>query len=162
MKCSACSETMRISRENYRYDESGLPGVTLVNVEVRRCPECGEHEVVIPHMEALHATLARVVAEKRSRLCPAEVRFLRKSLGWSGVDFARHMGVTETQVSRWENAMPMAATADRLLRLFVATLTPVSDYPIEALADLNKDTKPITLRLHATRKGWEQRASVGA
>jgi putative zinc finger/helix-turn-helix YgiT family protein len=156
--CPSCGFKMKVTRENYRYDESGLPDVTLLGLEVRRCPECGETQAVIPHSEALHRMLARIVAEKPSRLLPDEVRFLRRYLGWSGADFARHMGVTVTQVSRWENGMVMAATADRLLRLFVAALAPVSDYPVGALADLKKEARAIKVRLHPTAKGWGREA----
>ena len=87
MKCTECGTTMKTQRENYRYDESGLKEVTLVGIEVSRCPRCGNYEVSIPHMEDLHRLIARAVIEKTTRLTSEEVRFLRKSLGWSGVDF---------------------------------------------------------------------------
>ena len=51
MKCPECREPMTSARENYSYTASGLPYVTLVGVEVRRCKACGEHEVVIPRIE---------------------------------------------------------------------------------------------------------------
>jgi DNA-binding transcriptional regulator YiaG len=56
-----------------------------------------------------------VVTAWRSGFTGEEVRFLRKSLGWSGSDFAKHMGVAEETVSRWENdAAPIGPQADRL------------------------------------------------
>ena len=129
------------------YAASGLPYVTLVGVEVRRCAACGDHEVVIPKIEQLHRTIAMAVVEKRSRLTAAEIRFLRKYLGWSGVDFARHMGVTAESVSRWENDREqMAAVADRLLRLMVVTQASVSDYSLDA-SDSSTSTT-------ATRYPW--------
>ena len=116
MNCPDCNQPMTSAHENYGYAASGLPYVTLVGVEVRRCAACGEHEVVIPKIEQLHRTIAMAVVEKRSRLTAAEIRFLRKYLGWSGVDVARHMGVTAESVSRWENDREeMAAVADRLV-----------------------------------------------
>jgi DNA-binding transcriptional regulator YiaG len=55
----------------------------------------------------------------------AEVRFLRKHLGWSGADFAAHMGVDPTTVSAWENERkPFGTSSDRLLRLIVARQAP--------------------------------------
>ena len=72
---------MKTSRENYLYDACGLPGVTLVGVEVSRCPECGNHEVSIPRIEELHRVIARAVANRPARLDGAEVRYLRKWLG---------------------------------------------------------------------------------
>ena len=44
--------------------------------------------VVIPHIADLHRVLAHAVVRKSSRLTPAEIRFLRRTLGWSGQDFA--------------------------------------------------------------------------
>ncbi len=115
MKCTTCGSKMSARRENYRYDASGLPGVTLAGVEVRRCAECGEHEVVIPSIEELHRAIVKVLVGKSERLAPTEIRFLRKYLGFSGADFAAHVGTTPETVSRWENgAAPMGVTADRL------------------------------------------------
>ena len=48
MKCIICGEAMYTKRENYQYTASGLPHVTLQQVEVSRCPHCGETEVTIP------------------------------------------------------------------------------------------------------------------
>src|SRR2546425_3135547 len=101
MKCTECGTQMKARRENYRYDECGLRHVTLMGIEVRRCPRCGNYEVSIPHVEKLHRLIARVVIEKTTRFTGEEVRFLRKSLGWSGSDFAKRMGVTDETVSRW-------------------------------------------------------------
>ncbi len=155
MKCEACGELMRSTRENYNYSASGLPYVTLVHVEVRRCKACGEHEVVIPRIAQLHRAIALSVVNKRPRLTGAEVRFLRKYLGWSGADFAKHMGVAAESVSRWENERDkMAATADRLLRLMVATRRPVSDYDLDFLAELEDEAAPIHLRLESAKEGW--------
>jgi putative zinc finger/helix-turn-helix YgiT family protein len=155
MNCPDCNQPMTSADENYGYAASGLPYVTLVGVEVRRCAACGEHEVVIPKIEQLHRTIAMAVVEKRSRLTAAEIRFLRKYLGWSGVDFARHMGVTAESVSRWENDREqMAAVADRLLRLMVVTQAPVSDYSLDALVDLDEKSAPVRLRVAPKKGGW--------
>jgi len=155
MNCPDCNQPMTSANENYGYVASGLPYVTLVGVEVRRCASCGEHEVVIPKLEPLHRTIAMAIVEKRSRLTAAEIRFLRKYLGWSGVDVARHMGVTAESVSRWENEREqMAAVADRLLRLMVVTQAPVSDYSLDALVDLDEKSAPVRLRVAPKKGGW--------
>lgn len=155
MKCEACGKPMISSEENYNYAASGLPYVTLKGVEVRRCANCGEHEVVIPKIEQLHQAIAIAVVSKKSRLMPAEVKFLRKHLGWSGADFARHMGVAAETVSRWENGRePMGAVADRLVRLMVVTQAPKRDYGLDALAELADDASPTRLKLTADRNGW--------
>jgi putative zinc finger/helix-turn-helix YgiT family protein len=123
---------MKKTRGDYAY--ASLPGTTLSNVEIYRCPACGEEEVSIPRIEELNRTIARELVRKKTQLAPAEIRFLRKLLGWSGVDFASHFGVTPETVSRWESGKkPMGPVAERLLRLCIATRVPVQDYNLEEL-----------------------------
>ena len=119
MKCPQCRTPMESRRENSRWDASGLANVVLVDVEVRHCPAWYERAVVIPRIEALHRALATTLIGLPGRLGPREIRFLRKWLGWSGQDFAKHFGVTPTTVSRWEmNASTRRASraARRLAR----------------------------------------------
>ena len=48
-KCRTCHKgEMQSREESYLYRESGLPNIVLVGVKVRRCPECGAHELVLP------------------------------------------------------------------------------------------------------------------
>ena len=127
-KCKQCSGEMAFTREVYRYNESGLPNVILKDVEIRRCPTCGTQEVPIPRVAELHRAIALALVHKPARFLGAEVRYLRKYMGWSGVDFASHMGVNPETVSRWENEKEaISSTSDRLLRLIVARGWPVED-----------------------------------
>lgn len=86
MKCPQCRNEMICKTENHRYAESGLPNVVLVGVEVEHCENCGEHLVSIPDIEGLDRALAMALIRHPGRLAPNEIRFLRKWLGWSGVD----------------------------------------------------------------------------
>jgi len=123
--CMQCGTEMISAREDWPLED--LPGVTLLGVEVRRCPSCAEYEVVFPRVLQLHQVLAAAILRKRSALVPQEARFLRNILLWSEDDLAQHMGVSPETVSRWETgAEPMAPTADRLLRLLVAPALPAS------------------------------------
>jgi putative zinc finger/helix-turn-helix YgiT family protein len=140
MHCLICGTPMTTRRENYQYTASGLRYVTLHNVEVSRCPQCGETEVAIPQIEGLHRAIATALVRKATRLAPEEIRFLRKYLGWSGVDFAAHMGTTPATVSRWEQGKtPMGPIADRLLRLLVVTRAPVQEYSPDLLIGIAAD-----------------------
>jgi DNA-binding transcriptional regulator YiaG len=107
----------------------------------------------------LHRALAAAVIYKKGRLAPQEIKFLRKSLGWSGVDFAKRMGTSAETVSRWEHGRaPMGSTSDRLLRLLVAKETPVTEYQVDVLAQLAADdrpAKPARLRVVRGPKGWK-------
>jgi len=162
MKCLVCGATMKTKRENFRYDACGLPNITLVGVEVSRCSKCGEFEVALEHMADLHQTIADAVIHKPARLSAAEIKFLRKYLGWSGSDFADHIGATPETVSRWENdATAMGAQADRALRLMVATQQPVKDYALETLKRIGDAKTPHPVRLGMTRDkaGWHAEAA---
>jgi putative zinc finger/helix-turn-helix YgiT family protein len=160
--CPHCEKAALTKRmETYLYTESGLPNVTLVGVEVRRCPACGHHAVVLPRVEELHRTIALAVIRKRSRLTGTEVRYLRKYLGWSGVDFAHHIGVDPSTVSNWENDKdPIGPSSDRLLRLMVAHGSPVEDYALDELTKIADEQKPpVAVRVLPRPKGWALEAA---
>ncbi len=160
MNCMQCGTRMRSARENHRYDASGLAGVTLVGVEVVRCPKCEEYEVTIPRIEELHRLIALALINKPARLAPVEIRFLRKHLGWSGKSFAAHMGVSPETVSRWEQGQDrMGVSADRLLRLMVVHVQPASDYSLDVLKEVAKGApRPIRMGVKLSRTGWRQAA----
>lgn len=163
MKCIECGSTMTTTRENYRDKESGLPNVILRNIEVRRCRRCGEEEVVIPNMVELHRVIAAGVINKQARLTSPEIRFLRKHLGLTGVSMAELMGVTPETISRWENGKEVPGrTADRLLRMLVARLDNVSDYPVrQALAGADRPAmKAARLEARIERDRWQLKPAV--
>jgi putative zinc finger/helix-turn-helix YgiT family protein len=157
MTCISCGGQMHTQRENFLYEACGLPGVTLMDVEVSRCPQCGAYEVAIPQIDDLHKAIAQALIRKTSRLDAAEIRYLRKYLGWSGADFAAHIGATRETVSRWESgATPIGPASDRLLRLMVVTRDPINDYPLERLATISKELPETIVRWGVTRdeEGW--------
>lgn len=173
-KCTTCRTEMISTLENYRYAESGLSGVLLLGIEVRRCGnrECAAFEQAVPvlgNIEGLHRALARVIIEQPSRLTGEQVRFLRTHLGLRGVDFARVMGVSKESVSRWENDPNEAIgpLADRALRLLVQTQKPVSDYSPEVLQDLlqriSDERHSLDVRVERRQGvGWEAQAAPAA
>lgn len=158
MNCMQCGSKMKTKRESYLYDQGGMK-VTLVGVPVHRCPECGDFEVEISRIEELNCTLAGTIIRKSTRLSPVEIRFLRKSLGWSGADFARQIGVDPATVSRWETgAQDMGQVADRFLRLLVSVRTPVENYSLDELGDLRDAAPPREnppLKLKQSASGWQ-------
>jgi putative zinc finger/helix-turn-helix YgiT family protein len=162
MKCESCGAQTKSGRENYRYTECGLDSVTLMNVEVRRCPECGDYEVDIPRMEELHCLIAQEVASKGPRLTAQEIRFLRKYLGFSGVDFAATLDVTPETVSRWEGGKKqMSPISERALRLMVFVRSPIEEYPLERLAEVAQgEAIPLRMRLRESRSKWKAEAAA--
>jgi len=156
MKCHECGGELTIARTRHHYTASGLPNVYVEGAETRECPSCGTSEVAIPRVARLHRTIALVVAKSTARLTGAEIRFLRKHIGWSGRDFARHFGVAPETVSRWENDKdPMGAVADRLLRVLAVRNEPVEAYPTDQLAEVaQKEPTDVSLDATATSAGW--------
>lgn len=118
--CPECGNGMLAKREDVSY--RSLPSVVLVDVEVRRCPACSEYIVVIPFIDKLNDLLAKSLIDDRQGLGGAEVKFLRKYLGYSSTDFAKAMGIgiTSATVSRWErSAQRMSRRDDLRLRALV-------------------------------------------
>jgi DNA-binding transcriptional regulator YiaG len=80
-------------------------------------------------MEALHDCIAHALVKKEERLTPAEIVFLRKSLGWSGTDFAENMQCDKSQISKWENGKAnMGKQTELLFREIVAGRKKITDY----------------------------------
>lgn len=145
---------MKKTRGDYAY--TSLPGIMLRGVDVFTCPSCGEEEVSIPHIEELNRTIAGELVRKKGQLAPAEIRFLRKLLGWSGVDFAGTFGVTPETVSRWESGKKaMGPVAERLLRLCVAKQAPIEDYSVADLQHVAEDGGSEGMTLKVSPSGWK-------
>lgn len=161
MKCPNCRSEIVSKKGNYLYTESGLHYITLQNVDICNCSKCGEQTVSIPKIEELHRVIAFAIIKKKERLSADEIRFLRKYLGWSGKDFAEHMGVTPETVSRWENDKePMGPIADRLLRLMLAHQKPVDRYSLELLREVTHDSrKQSRFEIIADVAGWRAKAA---
>ena len=88
------------------------------------------------------------------------MKFLRKHLGWSGADFAAHMGVDPTTVSAWENdRKPFGPASDRLLRLIVARQAPMEDYSLDELTKIaNRHEPPRKFEIRSRDRGWQMSA----
>jgi putative zinc finger/helix-turn-helix YgiT family protein len=162
-QCLACGGPIKTRREkHYRYTECGLPNVVIDDaVKVTTCERCGETYTSIPAIEGLHQQIAAAVIRKKGRLAPAEIRFLRTYLGWSGADIAKRRGTKPETFSRWENGRTlMGPQADRLLRVLVAKETPVMQYSVDVLAQVAADdgpSTPIRVELEQGPKGWRFR-----
>lgn len=115
-RCYDCNGTMEGRRENYRYTECGLESVTLLDILVFHC-KCGAIVPEISAVEMLHEAIAIDLLRKDTFLSGEEIRFLRKTAGYSATKLAAIMGVTKEAVSRWENdKQPIGKESDRLVR----------------------------------------------
>jgi putative zinc finger/helix-turn-helix YgiT family protein len=139
-KCSNCAGSAHISRGNYRFDEIGIP-MTLKDVELVKCDDCGTEEPVIPNMNGLmHAVALAVITHERS-LSGDEIRFLRKYLGLSTAEFMKLLHINQSTLSRWENGETVGPQSDRLIRLLVLNkseeLRKHAEQLIEVLPDID-------------------------
>lgn len=102
----------------YHFIDAGVPNVNLVGIKYRVCTVCGKQSADIPSARNLMMAIARTIVENDASLTGADIRFLRKRLGKKSADFARLVGVTKEQVSRWENDNnPPQHSADKLIRV---------------------------------------------
>lgn len=157
MRCESCSAQMQGGQESYGHTECGLDTVTLVDVEVRRCAECGEHEVSVPRIEELHRLIAQQVALKKARLTPQEIRFLRKYLDFSEGAFVGALDATPETASWWEMGKEQVGpVAERVLRLMVLIRSPVEEYPLEWLAQMTSiEAVPLSVKFQVLRPHWK-------
>jgi putative zinc finger/helix-turn-helix YgiT family protein len=115
--CSNCGAAAKSRIGNYRFVESGLENVSLLGIELIRCPRCKNIDPVIPSMNRLMQVLAAAVAGKPCKLKGDEIRFLRKYLKMTGEEFAAVLGTDKSTVSKWEtNEQSLGERADRLIR----------------------------------------------
>lgn len=122
-ECYQCGRKLKSVRADYPYNESGLP-VVLKNIEILRCPHCGDSPV-IPRIEKLHDSIAAAVLRKATRLTGPEVRFLRKHLGLPMTTFAKTLHVDLSTLSRWERGDdPIGRQSDFLIRFVVSATRP--------------------------------------
>lgn len=120
-KCYDCGRSMRGRKENYSYGECGLRNVVLLDILVFHC-KCGAIVPEIPAPGPLHAAIAMAVLGKKTLLSSEEIRFVRKVAGYSGVEFAKVLGVKSSSLSHWETGSKLIGKdSDRLVRLVCFT-----------------------------------------
>jgi DNA-binding transcriptional regulator YiaG len=121
--CSNCGGATTVASGSYAFKESGLSNVTLDGVDLITCSGCGNVDPVIPDVNDLMQALAWHLCTQPYRLKGEDVRFLRKYLGMTGVQFSRLIGVDNTTLSKWETGDdPIGPANDRLIRSLTLTL----------------------------------------
>lgn len=144
----------------YRYTESGLDNIYLVNgykfVETPR-----GRGVEIQDMEGLHRAIANILVRERKELTGREFRFLRHEINITQQALAALLGVTVLTVGRWEReeGEGVSGPAQRLIRLLyeekINGNQEISE-PLEKLAELDEmygTAEEITLE--KTPQDWQ-------
>ena len=160
-----CGAKMKKPRkELYHFTESGLPYVYLEGCQKYDCTneKCGESEVAIPNIPGLMCLIAEIVSRQRRKLLPKEIRFLRTYLGFSGVDFAKHISVTPETVSRWEKGtVRMKDSMEKFLRVLVLSKSgPFRNYDdLEKFAEV-KQKKTVQRKFAFIRSQWREKRAA--
>jgi putative zinc finger/helix-turn-helix YgiT family protein len=121
MQCPECGQDLRRERQDYRYKESGLNNIILVDVPVYVCPRHGVQAVALGEVALLHQDIAQTILKQERPLRGAEIRFLRKYRGWSQKELAGRLGVHEVTVSKWETGATPIGTANQVVLRYVFT-----------------------------------------
>jgi YgiT-type zinc finger domain-containing protein len=151
-RCFACGGKAKIVRHDYRFTESGLKNVVLKDLEFTYCPKCREKSPRIPRLSDLMRAVAVGLILKPFELAGEDVRFLRKYLGMSAVEFSRIISVDKSTVSRWENEeQSLGPQSDRLIRVIVLAmgdgLREKLDAAIRQFPDIRKPEGAVRLKL---------------
>lgn len=153
MKCTDCHSSISFVRVNEPFTKN-LPDVLSDGIEEGTCGGCGRVFRAVPRIAELSKLVVGLVLNKPWRLAPNEVRWARLSMGQRADGLARTLGVTASQVSRWETgSAPISALADRLLRMLVASFHGVAA-PNLAIID-SGHSEPVRARLVLGRRAWK-------
>jgi DNA-binding transcriptional regulator YiaG len=138
------------------YDELGFR-IFLLNAPMLTLPDGSKCPA--PNMKKLQEAVFRALAKKLSRLSGAEVRFIRKHMRMTQVEFANWLNMANhSVVSQWEkrgeHLSGMDYNTEILLRLLMeALISKKSTLPlskIEKLRGLASVEEIITLNLKAS------------
>ena len=145
----------------HKYKECGLDNVTLIGIEHFRCDQCGEEYFGYGNIEKLHQAIADILLRKKDLLVGAEVRFLRKHLGYSGTMFAKLIGYDDASLSRLENGgQPVTRTFDHLVRFSVASKAPDRNYDLHDLLLKGEGVETGRIQLIMAKNGdWRPKAA---
>ncbi len=139
--CGNCGEMAHIVCKDYEFKEMGVP-VVLHHIGVIECKHCGNIDPVIPNMDGLMHVLALGLLCKPGKLCGEEVRYLRKYVNKSAVEFSRYLHVEHTYLSKIENdRYEVGPQTDRLIRLMVINMDPKLADGIKDLMSLMPNIK---------------------
>lgn len=143
--CDGQHRTQAIDREildKHQEVVGGLPVILIRAVEVSRCKQCGEVlSKKIPDLQNLIAAMAVTRVTDPLKLRSEDIRFLRKTMNWTGKELASALGVSVETVSRWENGKDLIGIAnEKLLRLIVGTTmtksAPAIDFEPDQIAKM--------------------------
>lgn len=160
LECSHCGSEARIVRGDYEFKETGLRDFVLRDIELLKCAKCGNVDPILARVEELMHVAAVAILRKPYRLHGEELRFLRKHIDLSQVEFARLLRVNKTTLSKWENNEdPIGVQSDLLARAVVISrdrrLEKRAADHIRALAKIADKQKHLRVEVDAEKLEYE-------
>jgi YgiT-type zinc finger domain-containing protein len=137
--CSMCDskKPLRNERRTMKAPEFGLENVTLKNVPVSVCDDCGEEYVQYGNVAQLMETITRILIFKKDVITNKEAVFLRKQMGFSRTQLAAFLKFSYEHLNRLEAKGPITSHLDRELRLMA--MHKVKCQPYELLDAVEND-----------------------
>jgi DNA-binding XRE family transcriptional regulator len=135
------------------------------------CNKCGDVvRADVPDRPSLLAAIAVSRCKESLKLNGDEIRFLRKSMGFTASALAQKMKVSEETISRWENShLAISSHAERILRWRVcqvlteqAPAIEWGDDEILSMSIVSVRANPLVLSFHRVpyrrREQWREAA----
>lgn len=124
MICKKCGMLEVVySATQYQYLESGLENIYLEHITLINCQWCSTKRPQISNSDLLDMTIAESIILKPLALSGAELRFLRKHLGYSLIDWAELLRLEEENLFDLENQVEaITPQFDLLTRLLYVRL----------------------------------------
>lgn len=118
-KCFECDETCEIKKYRaFTYTGVNLNNVVLLNLEVEVCKGCDTKTPLLRNVKKLHNAIGVAIALQKVHLSGADIRFLRRSAGFSIGEWAKRLEIAEGTYTKWENGYrPVTPQADKLARI---------------------------------------------
>ena len=159
-ECSRCGAAALVTRDTYRFKESGLSSVVLLGIEVIKCKECGNIDPIIPFTNDLMRVLALAVIAQPYRLGGEEIRFLRKYLGKTGRELGELLEVDKSTVSKWENNEdPIGPQSDRLIRAITlglaAGLKKEFEWVVKSFPNIKNEIRPNDIEINTEDMSYQ-------
>lgn len=98
-ECTNCGELLTLEARNYRYVESGLTNVILQGAQAAECPRCGNEDLMLPRLIAIHEAIASALVKSPARLTGPQWTFLRKHLELSDEELDNYLHTGKSEVS---------------------------------------------------------------
>lgn len=126
MDCPHCGKPLSKGGrlDSYLHQVGGSLVELIDSVARFRCVKgCAAEAIEIPNLVGLIAAVALSRAMQPMKLTPAEIRFLRKTIGLQSKALADSLNVSAEAVSRWESgAQTMSPQAEKVLRIVAVSI----------------------------------------